>query len=132
MQLICFDIIIIGAYVEFYGWCLWQGLPEILQGVDMSLHMKRYRPPLDEFEVDHCDLPTAASVVVPFAKGPSIYVVMNGKGTISTSSQKVEIQEGDVLFTYANTEITLETTESCLDIYRAGISSHFFSDKICL
>lgn len=92
----------------------------------MGLHIKKYRPPFDEFEVDHCDLPRDASVVVPFANGPSIFVVMNGKGTISSSSHKVEIQEGDVLFTCANTEITLKTTASCLDIYRAGISSNFF------
>lgn len=104
-----------------------QGLPEILQGADVGLHMKKYQPPFDEFEVDYCDLPGGgASVVVPFANGPSIFVVVNGEGTISSSSQKLEIHEGDVLFTHANTEITLETTESCLDIYRAGISSNFF------
>lgn len=101
-----------------------QGLPEILQGVALNPYVVRYLPPFDEFEVDSCVLPEDASVAFPAISGPSIFLVMAGEGTICSASNEELVEEGDVVFTSADTEVTLATT-SGMDIYRAGVSSRF-------
>nr|XP_027075323.1 mannose-6-phosphate isomerase 1-like [Coffea arabica] len=98
-----------------------QGLPEILDGVALNPYVHRYPPPFDEFEVDRCILPQGSSVGFPSVPGPAIYLVIGGQGTISEEL----VAEGDVLFSPANTEITVTTT-SGLSLYRAGVNSKFF------
>ncbi|KAI8541870.1 hypothetical protein RHMOL_Rhmol08G0094900 [Rhododendron molle] len=102
-----------------------QGFPEILQGVPLNPYTRRYLPPFDEFEVDRCILPQGASSVFPAAPGASIFVVMDGEGTMHTSSYEGLIREGDVLFAPADTDVKV-TTSSDLHIYRAGVNSRFF------
>ncbi|XP_015881334.3 mannose-6-phosphate isomerase 1 [Ziziphus jujuba] len=109
-----------------------QGYPEILQGVPLSPYVMRYLPPFDEFEVDRCNLPQGESAAFPAVPGPSIFLVMQGEGTIRTNSVKGGlisegniIAEGDVLFAPANTEISI-TSASELQLYRAGVNSRFF------
>jgi mannose-6-phosphate isomerase len=101
-----------------------QDLPEILPGVSLNPYTVKYLPPFDEFEVDRCILPQEASTIFPAIPGPSIFVVMEGEGTISSASSEEFVSEGDALFTSANVELTLKTTGG-LSIYRAGINSRF-------
>lgn len=86
----------------------------------------RYLPPFDEFEVDRCILPQQSTVVYPSSPGPSIFVVMGGEGTMTTSAEET-VAEGDVLFAPANTNITIATS-SGLHLYRAGVNSRFFEE----
>lgn len=105
-----------------------QGLPEILQGVPVNEYVRRYLPPLDEFEVDSCILPQGASTVFPAVPGPSIFVIMEGKGVMQAASAKGDVvTEGDVVFAPANTDITITSTTE-LQLYRAGVSSRFFEE----
>ncbi|PSS33595.1 Mannose-6-phosphate isomerase [Actinidia chinensis var. chinensis] len=102
-----------------------QGFPKILEGVPLNPYTRRYLPPFDEFEVDRCILPQGASSVFPPSPGPSIFVVIEGEGTMHAKSFEDIVREGDVLFAPANTDINV-TTASELHIYRAGINSRFF------
>lgn len=101
-----------------------QGFPEILHGVPSNPYTVKYRPPFDEFEVDRCILPQESSTVFPAVAGPSVFVVVAGEGTLRLAFSSELVSEGDVLFTPANTEITVETSLG-LNLYRAGISSSF-------
>ncbi|GMP30958.1 hypothetical protein CsSME_00005379 [Camellia sinensis var. sinensis] len=90
-----------------------QGFPEILQGVPLNPYTKRYLPPFEEFEVDRCIL-------------PSVFMVMEGEGTMHSSTSFEDlVREGDVLFAPANTDVKVTTT-SHLHLYRAGVNSRFF------
>lgn len=101
-----------------------QGFPDILKGTVVNPYTKRYLPPFDEFEVDRCILPQDSTTVFPSIPGPSIFLVVEGEGMMTTSSNEV-VAEGDVLFASANTSITVATL-SGLHLYRAGVSSRLF------
>ncbi|KAI4321289.1 hypothetical protein MLD38_034691 [Melastoma candidum] len=102
-----------------------QGFPDILKGVPVDTYTKRYRPPFDEFEVDHCSLPKGSSTFFPKVPGPSIFVVTSGAGTLCRASVKDEpVTEGDVLFVPANIEVTL-TSSTGIQMYRAGVNGEF-------
>ncbi|XP_058187959.1 mannose-6-phosphate isomerase 1-like isoform X1 [Rhododendron vialii] len=104
-----------------------QGFPKIVQGVPLNPYTKRYRPPFDEFEVDCCILPHGASAVFPAVPGPSVFVVIEGEGTMCAAPFEDVVVEGDVLFVSANTRIYLRTaSESGLHMYRAGVNGKFF------
>ncbi|KAA8547796.1 hypothetical protein F0562_004225 [Nyssa sinensis] len=103
-----------------------QGFPEILQGYPLNPYTRRYLTPFDEFEVDRCILSQGASTVFSAVPGPSIFVVIVGEGTMHTRSSEDVVTEGDVLFAPANTEIRVATALE-LHLYRAGVSSRFFS-----
>ncbi|OMO80222.1 Mannose-6-phosphate isomerase, type I [Corchorus capsularis] len=103
-----------------------QGYPEILKGFPLSPYITRYLPPFDEFEVDLCILPKGSSTVFPAIPGPSIFLAFVGEGTLHTGSWKDIVTEGDVLFAPANMEITISTSSSELQLYRAGVNSRFF------
>lgn len=100
-----------------------QGSPEILRGVNINPNTKRYTPPLDEFEVDHCVLQQEKSVVFPPVPGPSIFLVTAGKGAMNAEAEEI-VSKGDVLFAPANTSISI-TAASELELYRAGMNSRF-------
>ncbi|XP_043707106.1 mannose-6-phosphate isomerase 2-like [Telopea speciosissima] len=105
-----------------------QGPLEILQGVPLNPYTKRYLPPFDEFEVDHCILPQGKSTIFPTIPGPSIFLVTAGEGIMQTDSFRETISEGDVLFVPADTEITVTTTQG-LQLHRAGVNSRFLYDN---
>ncbi|CAM8941318.1 unnamed protein product [Rhodiola kirilowii] len=102
-----------------------QGYPEILKGVILNPYTKRYIPPFDEFEVDHCVLPHNASTTFSAMHGPSVFLAMAGEGIIQTDSSEERIIEGDVFFAPADCEILL-TAKTELQIYRAGVNSKLF------
>ncbi|KAI3712938.1 hypothetical protein L1987_71508 [Smallanthus sonchifolius] len=99
-----------------------QGLPDILKGVPLNQHVRRYTPPFEEFEVDQCLLDQGASVVFPALPGPSVFVVISGEGTMLTSACEDRVSEGAALFAPAGTEVCV-STGSGLQVYRAGVNS---------
>ncbi|KAJ8550064.1 hypothetical protein K7X08_033771 [Anisodus acutangulus] len=103
-----------------------QGFPKILQGTAVNPHVMRYIPPFDEFEVDRCILPEQSTAEFPSNPGPSVFMVVEGEGTVTISSNEI-IREGDVFFAPANTSITVSTS-SGLHLYRTGVNSRFFEE----
>ncbi|KAF3600836.1 hypothetical protein F2Q69_00039291 [Brassica cretica] len=100
------------------------GFPEILKGTRIRPYITRYLPPFEEFEVDVCDLPPGASTVFPSVPGPSLLIVLQGEGRMSTDASADEVSMGDVLFVPADTEIQLKSS-SDLKLYRAGVNNRF-------
>ncbi|XP_031248215.1 mannose-6-phosphate isomerase 1-like isoform X2 [Pistacia vera] len=104
-----------------------QGFPEILQGLSLNQYTTRYLPPFEEFEVDRCILPEAASVVFPSVPGPSLLLFISGNGTIGASVPEEQmVEEGDILFLPAYMEFTITSESKELHLYRAGVNSSFF------
>ncbi|OIT38308.1 PREDICTED: mannose-6-phosphate isomerase 1-like [Nicotiana attenuata] len=101
-----------------------QGSPEILNGTAVNPYTMRFVPPFDEFEVDRCILPKQSTAEFPAIPGPSMFLVIEGEGTMTTSSDEI-VCEGDVFFAPANISITVATS-SGLHLYRAGVNSSFF------
>ncbi|CAO2817239.1 unnamed protein product [Amaranthus hypochondriacus] len=105
------------------------GRPNILTGFKVEGsegRTTRYRPPFEEFEVDHCDLPEGTLTKFPAMAGPSLFLVTEGTGTISTTPFSMEnICVGDVLFAPANTKLSITSTGKRLQMYRAGVNSKF-------
>ncbi|CAN6851549.1 unnamed protein product [Brassica oleracea var. botrytis] len=102
------------------------GYPEILKGFPLTPYITRYLPPFDEFEVDHCDLPTGKSTIFPAIPGPSVYLVIEGTGKLQTGSSQLLVNRGDVLFVPAHNEIQVTGESDVIKLYRAGVSSRFF------
>ncbi|KAF8780026.1 hypothetical protein HU200_001992 [Digitaria exilis] len=107
-----------------------QAFPEILRGVPVQPHVRRYTPPFDEFEVDCCLVPPGEPVVIFPVPGPSIFLVMTGEGELQADSLSdgEKAKEGDVFFVPAYTEVKLSTCgPESMQLYRAGVNSRFFS-----
>ncbi|KAL9453262.1 hypothetical protein AB3S75_008960 [Citrus x aurantiifolia] len=104
-----------------------QGFPQILKGISLNPYTTRYLPPFEEFEVDFCVIPQAASVVFPSVAGPSLFLFISGNGTLSAGFSKEQIvEEGEVLFVPAYMEFTIASQSKELHLYRAGVNSSFF------
>ena len=76
-----------------------QAFPEILQGVPVQPHVRRYTPPFDEFEVDCCLVPADELVTISLVRGPSVFLVITGEGELqadSLSDGKKKAKEGDL------------------------------------
>ncbi|KAF7027177.1 hypothetical protein CFC21_039241 [Triticum aestivum] len=103
-----------------------QIFPEILRGVPVQPHVRRYTPPTDEFEVDCCLLPPGEVAVMPPVPGPSIFLVMAGEGEVQADSMSggEKAKEGDVFFVPAHTEVSLSASgHASMQLYRAGVNS---------
>ncbi|NP_001140535.1 Mannose-6-phosphate isomerase 1-like [Zea mays] len=107
-----------------------QGFPEILRGVPVQPHVRRYTPPFNEFEVDWCLVPPGGLVVISPVPGPSIFLVITGEGEIQLDfmSDGEKAEEGDVFFVPAYTEVKISACgPESVQLYRAGVNSRFFS-----
>ncbi|KAL9230097.1 hypothetical protein vseg_005488 [Gypsophila vaccaria] len=104
-----------------------QGRPEVLRGFNVEGTegcTKRYRPPFEEFEVDHCHLSAGKTTNFPSIAGPSLFLVTQGSGTIRAGFSVEKIRVGDVLFAPANSKLSI-SSDTPLEIYRAGVNSKF-------
>lgn len=107
-----------------------QIFPEILRGVPVQPYVTRYTPSTDEFEIDHYLLPPGKSVTMAAVAGPSIFLVMTGKGEIKAGSvpDEAKLKEGNIFFVPAYTEVNiLASGPGCMQLYRAGVNSIFLS-----
>ncbi|KAG2595932.1 mannose-6-phosphate isomerase 1-like [Panicum virgatum] len=107
-----------------------QAFPEILRGVPVQPHVRRYTPPFDEFEVDSCLVPPGKLVVISPVPSPSIFLVMTGEGELQADSLSdgEKAKEGDVFFVPAYTEVKLSASgPESMKLYRAGVNSRSFN-----
>ncbi|XP_010532333.1 PREDICTED: mannose-6-phosphate isomerase 1-like isoform X2 [Tarenaya hassleriana] len=105
-----------------------QGFPEILRGIPLNRHTKRYLPPFEEFEVDRCILGEAEWTVFPSVAGPSLFICLTGQGTMESDEghRPETLGEGDVLFVAANVQVRVTAESREMELYRAGVSSRCF------
>lgn len=103
-----------------------QGLPEILSRIPLNQYTKRYSPPFDEFEVDHCSIPAGASLELSGAPGPSIFIVTDGEGTIQTGPIDSTTAKGDVFFVPAGISIIISASMVGIQLFKAGVNSRVF------
>jgi len=104
-----------------------QGHPDIIRGFNVEGTggcIKRYRPPFEEFEVDHCHLFKGKMTAFPAMAGPSVFLVTEGMGTIRMGFSMEKISAGDVLFAPANTKLSIHS-ETRLELYRAGVNTKY-------
>ncbi|KAH7316268.1 hypothetical protein KP509_21G086000 [Ceratopteris richardii] len=112
-----------------------QGQPNILSGVMINPQTRRYSPPFEEFELDVSILKHGESMVFPALLGPSVVLVLKGKGMMHQRHGKeclaITLMKGDVYFIPAGVVLILHSSLSSkkldhpLHLYRAGISSAF-------
>ena len=72
-------------------------------------HSTLYDPPIEEFSVIRTELKNAEEKMDPI-DGPSLMIVTNGNGTMTSSGKESELKYGSVWFIGAGEEITLRST----------------------
>ncbi|TFY53304.1 hypothetical protein EVJ58_g9523 [Rhodofomes roseus] len=83
-----------------------------------------YDPPIPEFSVLQVLVPGGQTEAHPPIEGPSIAIVTEGKGTLESAGEKLEVAEGDVVFIGAVTGVKLVAAEEGqLAIYRAFVEA---------
>ncbi|KAL0044209.1 hypothetical protein WJX82_004352 [Trebouxia sp. C0006] len=63
-----------------------QGPPVMLQGDLVQEYTTVYSPPFDEFEVYKVSLPESADTIIPANQGPTVVLVMRGRGNVTATS----------------------------------------------
>ncbi|CAM6127183.1 unnamed protein product [Calypogeia fissa] len=83
-----------------------QGMPDLLDGYEVSLFTRRYSPPFEEFEVDLITVPGGDSLDFAAISGPSIFLVSDGRGTVvfSQGGRPSVVKKGDIFFMPAGKE----------------------------
>ncbi|KAL8161122.1 hypothetical protein V2J09_012611 [Rumex salicifolius] len=102
------------------------GVATTLEGIAVNEYTKRYCPPFEEFEVDQCNLPEGKSSTFAMTPGPSIFVVVEGNGKMTTNDHNEEetVSMGDVLFASAMVEVSIKASSE-MKLYRAGVNTKF-------
>lgn len=96
---------------------------QLMTGSNFGPHSLLYDPPIDEFSVVLTSLNANESEKHQGIKGPSIFIVTRGDGSLSGESLKTEsdfpLQAGYVYFVGANVPVTFEAGQNGLEVYRA-------------
>ncbi len=82
-----------------------------------------YDPPIPEFAVIKIDIPAGELEKHPKFDGPSITVVIEGKGSVewNEDGKNLELGTGDVFYAGAGTCINIRADEKKLVLYRAFV-----------
>ena len=113
-----------------------QGPPVMLYGDSVQEYTTVYSPPFDEFEVYKVALPESADTIVPASKGPSVLLVMHGRGNVvATSAQKdsalepeTRISRGDIFFIPSGTALDVSADSSQdVELWIAACNSKIFA-----
>lgn len=112
----------------------------MLRGQAVHDHVKVYRPPFDEFEIQRIDVPAGETVELPPNPGPLLLLVHKGAGTatavlpddfsLSESGlhRQCELRGGSVLFVAASSRLTLTASgASALCIWAAACNGRIFA-----
>ncbi|KAI8467236.1 MAG: mannose-6-phosphate isomerase [Monoraphidium minutum] len=113
------------------------GLPDVLTGDAIHDHVKVYRPPFEEFEIQRVDIPAGEAVPVPTNPGPLLLLVTGGAGTATASGgaaasgklqPQLELRRGSVVFVPAATSVTYSAAGSAdLQVWVAAVNAKVFA-----
>jgi mannose-6-phosphate isomerase len=114
------------------------GLPEVLTGTPVHDHVRVYRPPFEEFEIQIVEVPAGETVAVPANPGPLILLVQEGAGSAAAAGgpsslsddlkAQRELHRGNVLFVPASTQLTYTATAAGpLKVWVAAVNAKVFS-----
>eukprot|EP01135_Chromosphaera_perkinsii_P008189 Nk52_evm11s1178 gene=Nk52_evmTU11s1178 len=96
---------------------------QILRGDDCPQDAKTriYDPPIEEFTIAYTNLSGGESANLFAVEGPSIAIVVEGKGTVAGEGDEraMEIHKGSCLFIPAGVTSSAKCTDGSLKIYRA-------------
>ena len=118
-----------------------QGPPVMLQGDNVQEYTTAYSPPFDEFEVYRVSLPQAADTIVPANQGPTVVLVMKGRGYVTAHSsmqdgaleQQTSISKGDIFFVPSNTALDLSADSSQdVELWIAACNSKIFESAFAI
>lgn len=115
------------------------GLPEVLKGEAIHDHVRAYRPPFEEFEIQRIEVPAGETVTIPTNQGPLLLLVHAGSGSVeakpgSSSVQdaalqkQVELHRGSVTFVPADTGLTFTASATGpLSFWAAAVNASVFA-----
>jgi mannose-6-phosphate isomerase class I len=119
------------------------GLPEVLKGQAIHDHVRAYRPPFEEFEIQRIDIPAGETVSIPTNQGPLLLLVHAGSGSAeakpgSSSSvqdaalqKQAELHRGSVTFVPADTSLTFTASATgALSIWAAAVNASVFAAPV--
>ena len=113
-----------------------QGPPVMLHGDSVQEYTTLYSPPFDEFEVYKISLPESADTIVPANKGPTLMLVMSGRGNVFATSalkdsaleQETRISKGDIFFIPSGTALNVAAGPSHnVELWIAACNSKLFA-----
>lgn len=116
------------------------GPPDVLRGEAIHDHVKVFRPPFDEFEIQLVEVPAGETVSVPTNPGPLLLLVQGGGGAAVATGGAVlasaagpelkartELGRGGVLFVPAGTSVTYTAAEGGpLTVWAAAVNANVF------
>lgn len=116
-----------------------QGAPKMLHGETVQEYTQLYSPPFEEFEVYKISLPAGADTIVPANQGPTVVLVMKGRGLIEATPsmfdkkllREVQTGKGDVFFVPAQTvlsQVSAGATQG-LELWIAACNSKCFASQ---
>jgi mannose-6-phosphate isomerase class I len=115
------------------------GLPEVLKGQAIHDHVRAYRPPFEEFEIQRIEVPAGETVTIPTNPGPMLLLVHAGSGSAAaqTSSsgvqdaalqKQVELHRGSVTFVPAETGLSFTASATGpLNVWAAAVNASVFA-----
>lgn len=118
-----------------------QGPPKKLLGDNVQEYTTLYSPPFDEFEVYKISLPECAGTIVPANKGPTMMLVMQGRGNVlatsalkdSTLEQEITVSKGDIFFIPSDTALEVEAGSSQhVQLWIAACNSKLFASDFAI
>jgi len=118
-----------------------QGPPARLHGDLVQEYTTVYSPPFDEFEVYKVSLPQSADTIVPANKGPTIVLVMRGRGDVTATSalkdssleQQTRVSKGDIFFVPSHTSLDVSAGSSQdVELWIAACNSKIFESQFAI
>jgi len=118
------------------------GFPEVLKGQAIHDHVRAYRPPFDEFEIQSVEVPSGESVTIPANQGPMLLLVHAGSGTAEAKpgssgvqdaalQRQAELHRGSVVFVPADTNLTFTASATGpLSIWAAAVNASVFAAPV--
>lgn len=118
------------------------GKPEVLKGERVHDHVRVFRPPFDEFEIQLIEAPAGETVAPSANPGPMLLLVQRGGGTARASGgaadgaellqRELDLHRGRVLFVPAGTALELTASGAGsegggLTIWAAAVNAKVFA-----
>eukprot|EP00879_Flechtneria_rotunda_P032266 GHRR01035442.1.p1 GENE.GHRR01035442.1~~GHRR01035442.1.p1 ORF type:complete len:135 (+),score=56.13 GHRR01035442.1:93-497(+) len=118
------------------------GVPEVLRGEVVHDHVRVYRPPFEEFEIQRIEVPAGETVTVPTNPGPLLLLVHQGTGSARATGaavkhpalqQQVELHRGSIMFAPAATGLTFTASATGpLVIWAAACNAKVFAAPVAV